>query len=73
MADIDEKIIEKQKKALIKTREFLKNVDINDKNLTIRIWKLLNDGNEKNNISNEEALKLKENWSKNYVYAKNCI
>lgn len=67
MADVDEKIIEKQKKALIKTREFLKNVNINDKNLTFRIWKLLNDNNEENNISNEEALKLKENWSKDLI------
>jgi SAM-dependent methyltransferase len=64
---VDANIIEKQQKALIKTRDFIKNIDLNNKNLTGSIWNLLNDSNEQNKISNEEALKLKDNWSKDLI------
>ena len=62
----EKKIIEKQKEALINTRNFIKGHNLKNP-LTGKIWKLLNDENSQSKISDEDSLKLKDNWSKDLI------
>ena len=62
----EKKIIEKQQEALINTRNFIRGQNLKN-SLTGKIWKLLNDENSQSKISDEDSLKLKDNWSKDLI------
>lgn len=64
---MNSEIIKLQERALIQGRHFIKNVNLDNPNLTDRIWSLLNDRNIQINISQNEAKTLKENWSKDKI------
>jgi SAM-dependent methyltransferase len=65
MTDMD--IMVKQKTALTIVRNFIKKQNLNNPYLTGPIWKLLNDENHQIKIDKEEALKIKDNWSKDLI------
>ncbi len=56
-----------QERALLQAKYFLKNQNLDNPNLTGKIWSLLNDENIQINIEQKEAMGLKENWSKDLI------